>query len=138
MHLQLLLVQDVFTRFKFINQKNVPFFLLFRFSEVESFEESFFLQLLFFCVRHAHNALEGWWKTLSGHTCDHLEELELKDFDADGLEDTVRMFQAKKFPKLKRLLFVTIAYTARNCEERLRAELPSTCDLVVKKSETQI
>jgi len=87
---------------------------------------------------HAHNALEGWWKTLSEHTCAHLEELELKDFDVDGLEDTVRMFQAKKFPKLKRVLFVTIAYTARNCEERLRAELPSSCELIVKKSETQI
>lgn len=87
---------------------------------------------------HAHNALEGWWKALSQHTVANLEILELKDFDGYGLEDTIKMFRSKKFANLKRVSFVTIALSPRKCEDRLKAALPPSCELSVKKSETQI
>jgi len=88
---------------------------------------------------HAHNALEGWWKNLSQHTRNDLEELELKEVDMDGVEDIIHMFNECGFQKLRRMLITIHGYAARNCEERLMANLPVSCEeLVVKKSETPI
>jgi len=81
----------------------------------------------------ARNALEGWWKRLSTHSLEALEVLELKNFDENGLVDTIKMFKAVEFPALKKFVFV--AYTVRNVVGRLQAVTPEATELVVRSSE---
>merc|ERR1712083_293070 len=55
----------------------------------------------------ARNMLEGWWQSLSTHSQNMLERIELTNFDENGLNDIITMFETIEFYNLQEFIFIS-------------------------------